>query len=412
MNDAKAATMLARGASRGWVEIALLCASLLVGLSLVLAELTGLDGLCVTSADEIVFVAIVTASSACLVLAQLARGSRALKWPLAALCASFLAFTLYFPISPLSALAAVMYLAIPLSSYLPFPKGAAASAAALGALAALRFIVLPPEALSQKAASFRDVLVFVAAPLFASALVSCLAALRAELARLSSNLVAVTKLNLSYQDYGARVEERLALEERLRLTRDLHDVVGYALTNTIMTLRAASLMSEREPERVGAFLDSARGEVERSLGQVRELLGDMRKREIRGQAGPGAIAKAVRSLRAATGAEIDIDYGSFDWAVEGEAALAIGHFVQEGMLNALTHGGASAIRASFRESGGSLAVSIKDNGGGAAALEEGIGISGMRERIEKLGGKLSYSSSRLGFSIEMSLPLQGRERPA
>ena len=81
------------------------------------------------------------------------------------------------------------------------------------------------------------------------------------------------------------------------------------------------------------------------------------------------------------------------------------HFVQEGMLNAVSHGKATAIRVAFREAQGMLMVSVKDNGAGAKAVQEGIGIAGMRERIERLGGSLEYGSSRNGFSIEMRLPL-------
>jgi signal transduction histidine kinase len=192
----------------------------------------------------------------------------------------------------------------------------------------------------------------------------------------------------------------------MRLTRDIHDAVGYALTNTIMTMRAAQVMLKREPEKLSALLESAREDADQALAQVRAILGDMRKSELRSAAGPGAIARAARAFRAAAGVEVDIDYGNFDWSIPSEAAFATSHFVQEGMLNAVYHGKASAIRVSFRSDGeGLLRVSVKDDGEGAADLHEGIGIAGMRERIEKLGGSLSYGASGGGFCIEMRLPL-------
>jgi signal transduction histidine kinase len=255
-------------------------------------------------------------------------------------------------------------------------------------------------------------LLFVALPLAAAALVSVVTSLRAELDRLTESLLEVTKLNLSYQDYSASVEEKSALEERLRLTRDIHDAVGYALTNTIMLMRAASLMCAKEPEKLPSLLESARMDADQALAQVRAILGDLRKREIRGAAGPNAIARAARAFRASTGVEVDLDFGNFDWAAFGkaedgdQAAFAASHFVQEGMLNAFSHGKATSVRVSFRASEDGLAVSVKDNGGGAKELHEGIGISGMRERIEKLGGSLDYGSSAGGFAIEMRLPLK------
>jgi signal transduction histidine kinase len=396
---------LARAFDRGRFHLAVLIASLVLTALLAFAEITGLDGLCITKADEVVFVVLASLCSGALVLAHVFRDSRSVRVPLIVGTASCLALVLYFPVTPISALAVVMYVALPLSLYAPFPKSLALPAIAVAAFAVMRFVVLSPEVLLQRYASFRDQLLFVALPLLSSFLAATAVAFRSEMDRIAGALMEVTRLNLSYQDYNASLEEKTALEERLRLTRDLHDVVGYALTNTIMTLRAASLMCGREPARVPAFLDSARADAEKALSQVREMLGDMRRREIRYAAGPVSIARAVRAFKAATGAEVDLDYGNFDWSLGGDSALAASHFVQEGMLNAVSHGKATRIRVSFRETEGTLVVSVKDNGEGAKAVQEGIGIAGMRERIERLGGSLDYDSSSLGFSIQMNLPL-------
>lgn len=400
------------------MPLAFLAASLLMSGALTAAELNGLDSLCVTKADETVFVLGTSLSSATLTLAFLFRTTTTLRpvlWVGGLLC---LGFILYFPLTTISCLAFLAYLAVPLSLYLPLPKGFLASLAAMAATCAVRFIVFPPEVLGQRSASFRDVLLFVCAPLAASALISLVAAFRAEMDRLGESLLGVMKLNLSYQDYSASVEEKSALEERLRLTRDIHDVVGYALTNTIMTMRAASMMCRKEPEKVPELLDSARADADQALSQVRAILGDLRRREIRSATGPNAIAKAVRAFRTATGAEVDLDFGNFDWSVFGyaengnDAAFAASHFVKEGMLNAFSHGKATAIRVSFRSTEEGLVVAVKDNGGGAKEVEEGIGISGMRERIERLGGSLEYGSSNGGFFIVMRLPLPREGRSA
>jgi signal transduction histidine kinase len=396
---------LTRSFDRGRFSLLALASCLAIGAVLALAELSGLDGLCVTAIDEAVFVGLTSLCSACLVLAYALRRSRSLRSPLALGCASCLALVLYFPVTPISALAVAMYVSLPLSLYCPFPKSLSLPAASLAAFFVLRFVLFPPESFGLRSASFRDGLLFVVLPLVSACMASAASAFRSELDRMAEALMEVTRLNLSYQDYSASLEEKTALEERLRLTRDLHDIVGYALTNTIMTLRAASLMCDREPGRVPAFLGSARADAEKALGQVREMLGDIRRREIRYAAGPTSIARSVRAFKAATGAQVDLDYGNFDWSLGGDSALAASHFVQEGMLNAVSHGKATAIRIAFREAEGMLVVSVKDNGEGSKAVQEGIGIAGMRERIEKLGGRLEYDSSSLGFSIEMRLPL-------
>jgi DNA-binding NarL/FixJ family response regulator/signal transduction histidine kinase len=389
--DAKALARLIRGLDHGRLSMAFLGASLALAAALAAAELSGLDGLCVTGEDEAVFVGLSSLCCAGLALAYARRKGKALRWILGAEYALCLAFILYYPVTPIACLTFLAYATVPLSLYLPFPKNAAAGAAALAFAWLLRFLVLPPEALGQRSASFRDELLFVALPLAASALVSVVSSLRDEMDRLSEALLEVTRINLSYQDYSASVEEKSALEERLRLTRDIHDAVGYALTNTIMLMRAASLMLGKEPERLPGLLESARANADQALAQVRAILGDLRRREIRSAAGPGAIARSARAFRASTGVEVDLDFGNFDWALFGKAeggekaAFAASHFVQEGMLNAFSHGKATAIRVSFRASEAGLAVSVKDNGGGAKAVQEGIGISGMREGREPRG---------------------------
>jgi signal transduction histidine kinase len=386
--------------------------ALLLGSLLVAAELRGIGGVCLTATDLHLFIALIAILSACLLAAHFLKKSELLGLPLGFAVVAFLVFALYFPVSSITALVFTMYVAVPLSLYLTFPKGAFASIALLAAVLVFRFGLYTPESMGQRSAAFRDVLLLVLAPLFVSFSLSALAAFRAELDRIAESLRTVTRLNLTYQDYNASVEEKSALKERLRITRDIHDIVGYALTNTIMTLRAASLMCDVEPGRVKGFLENAKTDAERAHEQVRSALGELRRREIRSVAGPGAIARVVRSFKAATGAEVHIDFGSFDWAISGEAAFAVSHFVQEGMLNAVSHGGATWISVDFGETEDGLRVTVRDNGGGAKTVHEGIGIAGMRERIEKLGGDLEYASTAGGFSIEMRLPIERPEAEA
>jgi len=409
MAQSKAAARIGRALEGARLPAAFLVVSLATLAALVIAELTGLDGLCVSRTDEAVFVVLAAASALGLAGAYLLRARKSRRWAIAAECALCLVFILNFPVTQLSWLFLIISAVLPISLYLPFPRNGVVALAFVAAAMAVRFGAFPPESVGQKAAPFRDVLLFALAPSATAALVSALSALKEEADRLSEALLGVTRLNLSYQDYSASVEEKSALEERLRLTRDIHDVVGYALTNTMMLMRAASIMIREEPERVPALIETTQRGAESALGQVRALLGDMRRREIRYAAGPNAIAKVVRVFRAATGAEVDLDFGNFDWAIGDDEAFAAHHFVQEAMLNAFSHGKATSIRVSFRQGEDGLAVTVRDNGSGAKSVSEGIGISGMRERLAKVGGGLEYSSTADGFSITMRLPLAGRE---
>jgi signal transduction histidine kinase len=403
-SNANAGARAGRFLDGGRLPLALLALSLLVLAALAYAVIRGLDGVCVTSDDAAVFLFLTIISAAGLAAAFFLRGRRFLRLVLAVEYAFCLAFILYFPVSSLSWLFLIITAASPISLYLQFPRNILWASAAIAAALLLRFVILPPESVGQWEASFRDILLFLIAPFSAAVLISFLSALTNETARISDALLKVTKLNLSYQDYTANIEEKSAHEERLRLARDIHDVVGYALTNTMMLMRAASLMIREEPEKVPGLIENAQRGAESALAQVRGFLRDMRRREIRSAAGPNAIAKVVRVFRTATGADVDLDFGNFDWAIGADEAFAVYHFVQEAMLNAFSHGKATAIRVSFRQSDDGMAVTVRDNGSGAKNVTEGIGISGMRERLAKLGGGLEYSSTSEGFSITMRLP--------
>jgi signal transduction histidine kinase len=407
--QSKAMARIGRALEGGRLSVAFLALSLATLALLCFAELSGLDGLCITTADEAVFVSLAAASSLGLGAAFLLRLRASLQLALSVESVLCLAFILYFPVTPLSWLFLIVAVVLPASLYLPFPRNAAVALSLVAAAMGARFVVFPPESLGQRPASFRDVLLFALVPSATAVLASTLSALKAEADRLAEALLGVTKLNLSYQDYSASVEEKSALEERLRLTRDIHDVVGYALTNTMMLMRAASIMIREEPAKVPELIGTTQRGAETALAQVRGILGDLRRREIRYAAGPNAIAKVVRVFRTATGAEVDLDFGNFDWAIGDEEAFAVHHFVQEAMLNAFSHGKATSIRVSFRQAGEGLSVTVRDNGSGSKGVSEGIGISGMRERLAKVGGGLEYSSTADGFSITMRLPSVPRE---
>jgi signal transduction histidine kinase len=255
--------------------------------------------------------------------------------------------------------------------------------------------------------SFQDSLAFLFLPALFSALAGSALPLAAAVSRTKADLIELTKLNLSYQDYSATVAERSAMEERKRISRDIHDTVGYALTNAIMMMEAASLMAGREPGKVEEFIDKARSGTESALADVRVALRGLRRDDELRFTGPVALSKTVKIFRLATKADVELDFGNFSWDLDEQRSTIVYHFIQEGMLNAFNHGRADRIRVSLRREGGDLLVSIHDNGRGAEKIEEGIGISGTRERLERVGGRLEYRNALDGFVISLRMPEAG-----
>jgi signal transduction histidine kinase len=163
-------------------------------------------------------------------------------------------------------------------------------------------------------------------------------------------------------------------------------------------------MIRKDPLGVPALLQSARDNAEEGLEQIRTALYQFRERTVDHPEGVAAIARMVRIFRQTTGVEVKLEIG-------GIAPLALGpgsretvqHFVQESLINSFRHGRATQILVMLYWGEGEFSAAVWDNGSGMSSNTEGIGISGMRERAAKLGGRLSYENVVDGFSIKLRI---------
>jgi signal transduction histidine kinase len=378
--------------------------SLAWAVSAILAEMAGWSLLSFTSADLARFCALVALLAALNAASFALRPRGRAELVLVIQAAAALALAVTSPPEPEIAVSLALLFALPAAVYPRFPRCLAWSAGGTALIVAIRFAVLSPAYMGQ-AGSFAAAwpyFILVPAAVLAPA---CLAApaLR-DRDRLGESLLSVMKVNLSFQDYSAAIEERSMLEERLRLSRDIHDSVGYALTNAIMTLEAARIMAKAEPEKMDGFIGMAREGAEKALADVRSFLTDLRRRDVRTVSGPQALLRTVETFRRAASMEVDLDFGGFIWDLDEKRSMTVQHFVQEGMLNAFIHGKAKRVAIRFTPSGGILSVNLRDDGGGAREVKEGVGLSGMRERLEALGGSLECRNAMDGFSLTMRVP--------
>lgn len=186
-------------------------------------------------------------------------------------------------------------------------------------------------------------------------------------------------------------------QERLRLSRELHDVAGHKLTALKLNLRQLkrdqALQQRPELEQAGQLAD--------------ELLGDIRG--------------VVRQLRAGDG--IDLEHGLSQLAHpfprpklelelpagfqlrRADQAEALLRLVQEALTNAARHSQAEHLWVRLREQGDALLLDMEDDGAARWPIQPGSGLNGMRERIESLDGTFSMAvSASGGLSIRASLP--------
>jgi signal transduction histidine kinase len=236
---------------------------------------------------------------------------------------------------------------------------------------------------------------------------------REKVASLNLSVSSLLKANLDFQNYALEAGERSTIAERKRLSRDIHDIVGYTLINLKMMLEAAIDRASVENQPLRKLLATACDQAQAGLSETRHVLRTLRDMDDPRHVGVAGIHRIINSFSRATGIEVETNYGNIPRTL-GQLDLVISHIVQEGMTNAIRHGGATRIQIGFWIVRDRLHLKVSDNGVGAAEVKPGIGLSGMRERLELIGGELAVQSTEYGFSLiaEMPLPeelLQGGE---
>lgn len=194
--------------------------------------------------------------------------------------------------------------------------------------------------------------------------------------------------------------ERTRSEERLRLARDLHDGLGHHLTALSLNLEAAAH---------GAG-DDARPHVVRAQRVTRALLDDVRATVKGMRDEPVEPMPAIRALAQSLDEPVIHVTGPDRLGLaDSERSDALLRVVQEIITNALRHGQAQNVWITLREHEGRLDLEGRDDGVGAADWRAGGGLTGMRERITRLGGSLDLRSAPgRGFEVFASLPLTER----
>jgi signal transduction histidine kinase len=214
-------------------------------------------------------------------------------------------------------------------------------------------------------------------------------------------------------------ESRVArADERTAIARELHDVVAHHVASMVLRVGVARhVLTDLDP-RVGAAFDDVHTTGTAALADLRRLVavlrnpdgvhGDAALTAIEPSAVPAALGAAVdRARQAGITVEADIDpaVGSLD-AVRGLAVLRL---TQEALTNVAKHAGASALaRLSVSVVDGAVRWEVSDNGRGrvpaAVPFGGGHGITGMRERVEVLGGQLEAGPTSAGWRVRTVLP--------
>jgi signal transduction histidine kinase len=196
-------------------------------------------------------------------------------------------------------------------------------------------------------------------------------------------------------------------DERLRVSRELHDSTGQLLV--ALSLSFAHLRETSAGENEAELLD----EIGCTISQLNHEIRTLSFLEYPAELGPRSLAAAldtfVRGFARRTGLRVKFHYRGTPRIIERSAAIALLRTAQEALANVHRHAHATCVRLLLLGRGNRLELSISDDGCGIAdslseACGQGVGLQGTRNRIERLGGRFILRRLKHGTKLIAKLP--------
>ncbi|THA37396.1 sensor histidine kinase [Streptomyces sp. A1547] len=213
---------------------------------------------------------------------------------------------------------------------------------------------------------------------------------------------AMIRTTMELREARATVAQLAANEERLRMARDLHDLLGHSLSLITLKSELAGRMLPAHPERAAQQVADIEQVSRQALVDVREAVSGYRRPTL-----PGELAGARTALAAAgVRADLPAEPGE-DLPEEVESALAWS--LREAVTNVVRHSGAQRCTVRLETlqtlAGPVVELSVADDGAGGPSVA-GNGLTGLTERLEAVGGTLSAGQTgKKGFRLLARIPL-------
>jgi signal transduction histidine kinase len=194
----------------------------------------------------------------------------------------------------------------------------------------------------------------------------------------------------------AKERAAAAARERLKIARDMHDIITHSVGMMVVQAEAGPLVVRSDPDRAASAFDAIADTGRGAITQLREVVAALRS--------PGV--DSVRDLVAGMpGAALEV--AGTPRPVSSEVDATVYRVVQESLTNALRHAAAGSIHVRLQWRDRSLGVDVVDDGHGPTSGKGGFGLVGMRERVAACGGTLRTGPGPggVGFAVHATLPI-------
>ena len=229
-------------------------------------------------------------------------------------------------------------------------------------------------------------------------------------ARIATAIAALAAIALENARLYEQAQDRAALDERQRLARELHDSVSQALYGIALGARTARALLARDPTQAAEPLDYMLSLTDTAMEEMRALILELRPESLERE----GLASALRKLAEATQHRQRLIVQAHicnEPAIALEAKQAFYRIAQEALHNIIKHANATTIDLTLETAPDAVTLTVADDGAGfdtSASFPGHLGLRSMRERMARLGGDLTITSTPgQGATIRATLSIPG-----
>jgi signal transduction histidine kinase len=222
----------------------------------------------------------------------------------------------------------------------------------------------------------------------------------------------IEQLEATRSELAAAEREGGRLAERQRLARDIHDTLAQGFVSIVLQLQAAEAELPEEAAEAREHLERARRTARDNLTEVRRLVWDLRPGALSAAPLGEALGRLAGRVAEETGMDATATVTGTPRPLSADAEVTLFRVTQEALANVARHANAGRVAVTLSYMDGEAALDVRDDGAGFAPAADGpgpgggLGLRGMRERVEALGGRLAVESAPgRGTTIAVTVPV-------
>lgn len=208
-------------------------------------------------------------------------------------------------------------------------------------------------------------------------------------------------------EYSVELEQKVLMQERTRLSREIHDTVGHTLTSAMTGLQAAIRLMEKEPSVAVDMIHQTKDHIREGLQEVRRSV-HMLDADAAFPDLVNAMQRLLEDTRRQTGVAIDAELDPSLPRLAPKVEMTFYRALQEGLTNGIRHGGASRFVFQFKRAADHILFELENNGSSWRSQPYGFGLSAMHARVTDMRGTLTVTAgkNKSGTRIRIELPFK------